>query len=77
MNKIKDAVIVILTHVVFIPAPYIYSRVSQEAVQLNSFQMYGVATIYKFCVFIAFILVILIDIAKIAFMIDKRRNENG
>ena len=76
MNKIKDTIIMVLTHVVFIPVPYIYSRASQEAVQLNSFQMYGVVVIYKFCVFIAFILVILIDIAKIAFMIDKRRNED-
>ena len=77
MNKIKDTIILVLAHVMFIPTPYIYSKASQEAIQLNSFQMYGVVVIYKICVFIAFILVILTDIAKIAFMIYKRRNENG
>ena len=74
MNKIKDAVVMMLAHVVFIPAPYIYSRACQEAVQLNSFQMYCVVAIYKFGVSIMFVLVILIDIAKIAFMIYKRKN---
>ncbi len=77
MNKIKDTIILVLAHVMFIPTPYIYSKASQEAIQLNNFKMYGVVAIYKFGVFIMFILLILIDICKIALMIDKRRNEDG
>ena len=77
VNKIKDTIIMVLAHIVFIPTPYIYSKASQEAIQLNNFKMYGVVAICKFGVFIMFILLILIDICKIALMIDKRRNEDG